>query len=84
MELDEPPGERQSEPRPLVSRERPVAPLAELLEDQLRWSAGAIPGPVSLTATSTDPRPDARAIVDAAAGRRELHRVGQQVEDDLA
>ena len=43
----------------------------------------AMPMPVSLTATSSTPPEPARAHRHLAAVGRELHRVGQQVEQDL-
>ena len=52
--------------------------LAEVLQRLLRDAdAGVLDGDVDVAAD------DARAHRDAAAVRRELHRVGQQIDDDL-
>ena len=48
------------------------------------WSSGAMPGPVSATATSTTPSVKWSRDVDAPVRRRELDGVRQQVEHDLA
>ena len=48
------------------------------------WSSAAIPGPVSVTATSTVPFAIRRGDVDTTAGGRELDGIRDQVEHDLA
>ena len=75
--------ERQAEPGALALARVVVADLAELLEH-------APPGPPArcrrrcrVTEISTQPSRAPRAHVDPAALRRELDRVGQQVEEHL-
>ena len=60
MGLDQLPGQRQPEARacPLPLR---VADLPELLED-VAWSSGAMPTPVSATTIATTRRPRAIAV----------------------
>ena len=74
--------ERQAEARPLDARLEPALDLRELLED-LPWSSGAMPMPVSATenATASRLRPG-RADPDLAR-LGELERVRDEVAQDL-
>ena len=47
------------------------------------WSSGAIPIPVSLTDTTSSPDSRRARSAMAATGGSELHRVAEQVDDDL-
>ena len=59
-----------------------VSPTCLKRSKTLGWSAGAMPMPVSTTlTTSSPPRRDGAAGDRAGVG--ELHRVGDQVDDDL-
>ena len=80
-ELHDPAAERQAQARPLLLH-RPAPPCWN--DSKISsWSSGAIPIPVSLTDTTSSPGLPSCAQRDGSTGGSELHRVAEQVDDDL-
>ena len=75
---------RERSPRPVPSRCPTPPPICWNSSKIRSWSSGAIPGPVSVTETCTIAFAPGRRDDDAAARRRELDCVREEVEDDLA
>ena len=82
MQLDELLRERQPEPGALPRFREPATELLKLVEDPL-LILGRDPDPAVLHGYLQLPAHAPSGYIYSAAGRRELHRVGQQVEEHL-
>ena len=82
VRLDEVTADRQAEAEPAVRAGERAVGLAEALE-QMRQESGAMPSPVSLTVISTCESTRSQPDLHAAAARRELDGVREQVPHDL-